>query len=1534
MPKSDKMKKVLSDLSILLRSELMQNANLVIGNKLQELYNCILSGQKPTGSDFENILYSLITANKGKLGIIDSQLVGKIASYSFAANKSKDTSRLLAILTNEISKNSLQAIIIFGHIAKNHGLEIVDQIPPILAFMLKNEDEKHFPLLIQCYRRIIKGTGPALKEQCYEMFSFVLKCVTSNDISIQIESIKTLPAMLTEALLTYKRLMVTMEPYIQTSNKKLRYFIAKSIAKMMYANGCQTITDEYGIDVIDTKKMYKVAFNTILQYAQIYQNIPTMCHCMMMWIRNLTPQEITKRITLFAKFALAIVPFNLPMPYACTFSRTVFKAMTSVIGSIYEPLICHYVYELARKEGFTSGNTMITLDTLINFRASSKTLTKAAKTFYPLLATEDLDIVRMVSSFFIVVGRREQKASQILVDSFVSWLTSDDIKPVEIHGFARGTAALVMTANISEQTIKKITEICRKWLNENVESSDPRFASALLLCSAVFKRSPTSFPMQLTLIAFRALPRLFRAGEKLSDSNGYLAIPMKFGAILMKQVILSNIETLPSLYPTIQQCAITIAHNSGYLAAPTLLSLWLSIKNCKPAWHISLPQTMMNATPTILARFYDPKQNEIDYGMRKAMDDVDQSEILFGTGLPSQYITICTEKMETIYTLLVSDVRTPMRDELVKIVLRDYAAWAILSANPLKKSTLAQLYTPYQEQDNVLFQLRLTLIRAITTRPHIAQFIRPDAIRVLFGFNSNDIRTTRILGAAIAAYVNLQEDKFDALLEFIESPKVNGPLIAAVISELRFPPSRNLEAVRCMLALERLMVSDPHPLVLFSLIHLIELNLIPDEFVDQTVSIIEQVLYNDCMCEAENSCYLSQCINLFVKSNNKIRNAMAEAYFHMPFNKTLNMLLGLKLMTKPSKILQTYNFTIEKPRPLLQTHIKFFDSIQEVPLILEIIQQGKNVEGEEKMKELFHDNKDLNFWLLLAKQIIIKGSVPFIGNDTKISPSTNVIHATMTICNLILEELKMIFPEKKERIAEIIGFSIAVLNLRDFSIHECAFDILNNFIELFNSTSRADSSKLQNQDSQTIQMYHNIIDENEENLIKAYRFVFDKNHSFAAGITYSLTYYAYLHSKHSNFLQEATYLISQTAFDIQNLDPINFIRLAGRLMLIIGHPIKEIAVPFVNLTENFISDVCRQKVAVRSLKNEAHTTIITFMKLKKDFPLETCLTMALLREMELNDFNQSMLQLMILLVMRQDHNVKETVDFAISVVASSSYYNKEMNSDEIPANPEKLNTIHQFLAMIVSKIPPNASKWEDTFKNTLSLSLANNPSYKSLALLVRCASQSIINDIGPSVFSFIMRRDNEKSNALMELLFARMPIQIIDQIITSVIKCAVKPQIKFNAIKHALKYTRNTALDSLNDIAQLTVFFLYPDGAQFLGYILSNEKTVVYGLNILRLGVADYLLSHGIQQEFIKLELDLLIIATEKMNVLFPTEFWPKETSKLAINTLLKLKKNDKENISHICTLLKLIDPNVISNVLQEMRTELPHIFGILSVTE
>ena len=1581
------MQRVVSELERILKSDYIQNANLLIGQKLQELHSIASRGYSHVKYDLEPICIQLITANNDELSTVNATYVGRLLVLCYKDRGEPEMWKCVSVLGEEIRKNSLQSIIMLGVFAKHVGEQIKYSLPR-LVYSILDHINIYSPtqqvFACQCIRRMMKGAGTFLRSECSDIISYLFKGLSSTNANepLLIEFIKSVPILYEYADYSIKKLMMPMDGLISSNSKKIKFFVAKVLAKLIFIQGSITQKNQFGQPIYDPKRPFKTCFNILLELANKEEYIQTICHTIMIWIRFMDISLITEYIPLFVKFALSIVQFNLPLTYTCTFTRTVFRAVTSVIGSTYEPLFCHYVFDDSRKAGFTTANTMITLDTLINFRASTKTITKAAKTFYPLLSTPDRDVVRMVSSFFVVVGRRDQKSSQILIDSFIQWLTSDDVKPMEIFGFSRGAATLIMTCpNINRESINQICDICRKWLHESIEVSSQKFSAALLLCSAVFKKSPKDFPMQLLLVAFRALTRYFRNGEKLTEENMYLSLPMKYGAILMKQVILSNIPTITSLYPTIQQSVIVISHNSAVLSSPTLLSVWLSIRSCKPAWHISLPQSMMNAAPIILARFFDPKENNKDYGMRKACDEVDPAEELYGTKLPNQFYSFYTDKLETIYTLLVADVRTPMRDELVNVVLRDYPSWAILAANPLKKSTLAQLFSPYQEQDITLFQLRLTLLRSIAKKPHIAKFIRPDGLRVLFGFELHDTRTTRMLGAAIAAYVNLDQTKFEDLLDFLENPKISGALVGAVVSELKFPPEREIEAIRCMLAIERLMISDQHPLEFFALIHLIELDCVPIDFVQQTVTILEQALYSDSMITLENVNYLSLCIDAISKVDIKHvkrmeaseneqpragdysqyrreRERMAYAMLYLPFNRSFCTYRALTLMPEEQRYPIDYKFSIQRPRPILEAHAKQLHSMQDIVIILDILQQGPSIIAKRKLQERLIGYKVISFWLTLAKQVLIKGWVPFANVNTKISPSVYVIEAVVSILDMMAQMLSRMYPKNSDRLGELLTISVSILENKDTNTHTCVYKLLTNFIDMFKHIKyqeRPSSIMTQFEAAITVKPGSSSLVEYEEILQNAFRTVFDKSHDISDGISFVLSYFSYLHESRrgeapDKFLTEAQTIISNEIPRLQSGEREKFIRLTGGIMSIIAKPMKGVVNIFVDRTNDFIVEVMRQSRRVDELHGEAHSAILTFLRINTDFQLESGFMLCLLREMDLYDFNDSMLKLFTHLLIRRSNKpttkpefMKELIDYSLICVGKSRYFKKEARSLEL-----KESSLPGYLQTLAIRIPSATfynqqspgkweKEWEATWRNILSLSLIRKPSFVAIGLLLRCAPNNLIMELAQPIVANIMDNETEECGSVLFLLFSRLAnithgVKSIDEIIFNVIRSLKsKDSAKFHVIVQALRSMKQAYdISSLGDIAKLVGFFFLPNGAKFVGNLLCDRRTIVYGLNILRMGIADQVFRSEFDVEHIDTIMDLMIVATNVIHSYFPIDSWDKETIKFALNNLTNMRPGvNQQQIQHILALIKLLNTQAIAPIISQFKY-LPNVISSL----
>lgn len=1442
--------------------------------------------------DLEPTVVYLINANNRQLSFVNSYYTGLIAIACYKNRTHIEYWKILPLIQDEIQGGSLQAIIIFGVFAKLLGEKIIMIMRDMIRILLRINETRFLPFVVQCFRRIIKGTDSYIFDEAIEVIDYISRGLNSPNNEIKMQCIKTLPVIMKSIKLGMKRLFSPVESHFDTKNTKLRFVIAKSLAKMIYFTGQQQDQSGFGNTVYDAKKPYKVCFSTILDYAKNEKFIPLLCHTLMIWVRFLKPDDLSKKISLFTKFALSIVSLNLPLPYACTFSRTIFRAVTSVIGSTYDPLICHYVFDDSKKEGFGMLNTAITLDTLINFRASAKTIKKAAKSFYQLLATKDKEIVRLICSFFVVVGRRDSKTSQILVDSFISWLNSPDIKPLEINGYSRGIAILVMTANIANSSILKIHDIIRNWLPEPIERTDPRFSAALLMCTAVFKRSPIDFPMQIILLAFKQLPRLFRNGEKITEENIELNTPMKFGAMLMKQVIMSNIETLLSLEPTIQQVSVVVTHNAGYLSSPTLLSMWLAIRTCKAAWHISLPQSIFIATPTILARFFNPAENSYDWGMRQCIDDIDPCELLYKTNLPSQFHSISSDKMETIYTLILSDVRTPMREELVKIVLRDYAPWSIFCSTTVLKSTCAALFSPEREKEKLLYQVRLMCINAITKKSFIGEFIRKDALKVLLSIPSTDIRTIRMQGAAIASLVNLLPENYDELLDYIEEPTSSTTLIAAIISELNITKEREVDGIRCLLALERLMVTDPHPLLFFAMLHLIDINIITSDFIGQTFEVLEDVAFNDAIRSQETAYYLSMCVQQISNNDDKLRKFVSDTYLHHVFNKNQSLLFGLQMKSPSDRTISIkYDFTIDKPRPILNAYFKYLESAKDIPIILGIIQQGY-ADGDAKMRELFFRFKNVNFWVFVCRLVIIKGTVPFVGTNMRVSPSIEVIHAMILIADLITQQIFINYPSNKDKIEELLSFPTAVLTLKDFSVHECAYKMLNTFVSLFSEVKDTNGNLELNNYANTIQ--------------DAFKTVFDDSHKLSDGLTFALSYYKFLKSQSMEFEADAyKYIIDTATVAIQN-DPITFIRIAGKLMDILNKPIPEIQAQFAEKVANFITNVCKQTRMVKELDNEVYTTIATYIKIKGTVQLEWTFTLALLWEMLTYGFNESMLKLLMSLIMRNKKTDKDMINYVLFVFGRSSLFN----------NPHMdistMRVIGECLGVTASLIPRFAEGWEDTWEYTLSLSLSSFNSYRALALLLRCGSTKLIMQVAGPFVASIIHDDIKYSGALLNLLFYRIPSSVIDQIIPYVVRGEYAPYEKFNVLLHMLRSTGKTALMNFEDISRLTSFFFFDEGGLFVGNLLSDDRTDVYGINLLRLGIADSIFRANITVEQLTLVSNLLYLATQKIKKLFPLDYWEKTVANFAINQIMSHPDATHEQVSQLVQILNLIDRDIL----------------------
>ena len=143
-----------------------------------------------------------------------------------------------------------------------------------------------------------------------------------------------------------------------------------------------------------------------------------------------------------------------------------------MIGSTGGNSICHQLIEIINNDKENNLQfelkSFIALNILISFDASLKTITAAAKLFYPLLSSEQKFIQKSCIAFFSMLGRKEPALGKIFLETFCSYLlTIEDNRCHDIEGFSKATAAIVVSNHLSDDLIDQLKRVIVLFLNSN-----------------------------------------------------------------------------------------------------------------------------------------------------------------------------------------------------------------------------------------------------------------------------------------------------------------------------------------------------------------------------------------------------------------------------------------------------------------------------------------------------------------------------------------------------------------------------------------------------------------------------------------------------------------------------------------------------------------------------------------------------------------------------------------------------------------------------------------------------------------------------------------------------------------------------------------------------------------------------------------------------------------------------------------------------------------------------------------------------------
>lgn len=1445
------MKSLIADLWEMAKVGRLQNVDLSLGQKLQDLHTEMQRHSDEIPEDMENLFISLITFNNRRISTINAHYIGLCIVLYYKSLKKPTFWTILPIFQEEVLKQNVPAIVIFGIFTRHLCDSFKSKLPPSISFLLQVTTEDLQPYICQFFRRVIKGSGSFLKTSVQEIFGFVFRGASSTNEDLRIESVKTLPCLMSCAQIPRKKLLLIVGLSLSSFSRPLRDASARALAKLMYLS-CK----EQKEDVAASDTYFNIAFKILLQFMQNEKNIPTLVIALHMFLRFFQPIEIVMRYRVFSKLALSISALSIPFPALCMMSRAIFQSVLSITGSTAGIFLNHFLVDKLDPESLTPARSVIILDSLINFDASSKVLAKAAKAFYPLLTSPRNDVRRLATSFFARLGTKEPKAAQILLDSFMKWVSSSDAKPSDISGFSSGAAMLLLTANLSEESLFKIIDVSVSWIKGAKSFESPRLSAAFLFISSIMKKGIIKVNEETIATCFSFMQKYFKTNPSAKiQSNKQL---LKFISIFILQIVNnppSNYDLLTAVIKTAVQVLIT---NESFLSSPAILSLLAFSKKCKYLWKDdqNVPTQMAQMIVSAFLRNYQMMDDEDDFGLSKFESELDQSSILYNCTLPLHISSHIDPASESIYSYLIAKSGSTRKVQLTQELLRDFGAWLTLCQPKGRKQVIDSIYIIHPRDANAT-AAKLNLLHSVFAKK-VTAGVPKDCLQALLGTNTFGVRRCiRLLAATVAEYASAFQGSLGALIDFLDKPKTPHSFVCQVIAELSFTETTDVGyIVRCLLMLHRILYLNGTPEGAFALYKLIVSKLIPVDFASQTAALIEQLFYSDCSRSPTVIYYLANCLTSMQEKLDQISiYRCCRCLLDFPNHQSLAKSLSLQVMKLLDKTDDFIDFfvrisKISTPLVTLVNRFQFQATIDDAPLLFMVLQQSSSPDVASKVMSVFEKYPDVKRWTDLCKRIVIIGCVPPFERkgDIRIAPTVNVLLCAIQITEKLVGKIRESFPNNMTCVddAVSIAFNSIRMNERQFDTH--CFDTMTSVINNFSS--------VRNKECFLLELY-------TSQFVPSLKYATDGQHDPRSSSNFCLAYLAFLMESRSPFLGEATSTLTEGLSKIgyTNESIAVFCRIVGRLFTLLEKKDENLSKLFESASSTVFDEIFRQKRKISELGDEMQFVIAAFLETTNDESVKRALVLILLEELHCNCCAMTLNTVTTLF--ESVGAGKPALEFSLSTLATSELIAQERaaaesidedkdnrdDDEDIDAAtfwivpPRKMPAVARFLNAAAALIPsPVTSEFELSWTIVLRLSLVGSLCYTSLARLLMSSTEDLLMRFAaPLLVEVITRDDSEKCDAFIRLLISKTPIKAVSEMFTAVTSCKQTLTRRFSAIRSMLRFGAipdEKALIVISDVASASMF---PDGLSFLGSLLADDRTYKYAIVMLKLGCADAL---------------------------------------------------------------------------------------------
>ena len=554
------MDELAKNLKALIAANHVLDADIVIGREIQKLF-VLLKTNEPVPADFEDILLSLISAN---LNMNNAHFIALCCVLYYRRQKPVNYWKLMPLLTDKIRKFHVPAIVVLGVMSRRLCEGFKSQLHAPVSILL-SANEELMPLVCQCFRRIVKGTGTFLIDSIPDIFGFFLCGVSSTNVALMIESVKSLPTLLEHAGVSIKRLLPITEQLLPAQSKVLRFAVAKSLAKLLFIEAKQSK------DYCDNP--FGFSMPILFRLAQTERNIPTLATAFVILARFYEPIYVMKSLRTFAKFAFSISGIAANVRLLLVFCDAVFRGAVLVAGTTAGSPLCRHLLDLM-PENLSPAQAIVAMHLFSEYDCSHKTLALAAKRLYPFLGSNRKDVRRACVSFFARISERDSRLSAIFIETFLSYLSREDASSADVKGFAKAEACLLVSIDrFKQKVVDGVRSLILSWLSEKTELSSPQVPAAFLLAAALMKRGTCG---ELIPKCFNYVQRIIRERALDASTIRKLAKPVCLYAIVTLQTVHNGVDRL---LPTIKAFVNLVLPSTPHLSKTSISILWKLVRS-------------------------------------------------------------------------------------------------------------------------------------------------------------------------------------------------------------------------------------------------------------------------------------------------------------------------------------------------------------------------------------------------------------------------------------------------------------------------------------------------------------------------------------------------------------------------------------------------------------------------------------------------------------------------------------------------------------------------------------------------------------------------------------------------------------------------------------------------------------------------------------------------------------------------------------------------------------------------------------------